>query len=164
MNEPTTSSRLVLAAPELKIEIFARGYACWTGTRAQLEAEGLSPKGCDWPSGGACASWTDRGMRYRVFRVRPAGHKGPHRSWQDADSWRLYCEPQPVPGRTMDGGLWLAEKSLERERFRRSAAGRELRERCLVARSDAAFRSFITALMPARGRPVRKALAKGGAA
>lgn len=162
MNQPIAAQCSDVAASELHIEIDVRSSVCWTGTRAQLEAEGLSPKGRAWPTGRECVSWIDGGLGYRVFRARPTGYKGSYRSWQDADSWRLFCEVPNTPGRHEDARLWHAERAVAQERFRRSAAGMAQEHRCMAAYNDDAFRSFLAAVLPERKKPGRKPRAQGG--
>lgn len=164
MNQPIAAQCSDLAASELHIEIDARRHVCWTGTRAQLEAEGLSPKECEWPTGRECVSWVVGGLRYRVLRARPNGHKGPYRSWQDADSWRLYCEVSNMPTRYEDARLWHAERAVVQERFRSSAAGTAQAHRSMAAYNDDAFRSFLAAVLPERKKPGRKPRVQGGEA
>lgn len=97
------------AAPELHIEIWLDDWAAYTGTAAQLQAEGLIPDSFEWPRAAANKSWEAGGFSYSLRRARPEGHKGPMRSWLDLDNWYLRVS---VIGRDWH---WHTRRRLERK-------------------------------------------------
>lgn len=123
------------------------------GSRAQLEAEGVIPKGVIWPQGRAQRLWINDGRHYRLCRTRPEGLKGPMRLWANADHWEFTC-------------TWYGAKSLDAWRLeeKRKALADELRRQshegrierhCLDVRlreadQDAAFQALKAKLMPAK--------------
>ncbi len=122
-------------APELRIEIWPDDWAQYTGTAAQLQAEGLIPDGFEWPKAAADQCWEAHGFDYWLRRTRPDGHKGPMRSWLEVDNWLLRVS---VTGRDYH---WRTRKGLERkaealraEYHRHTAAG--------AREWDAAWRSY----------------------
>lgn len=74
---------------ELHIELWRDMYAQYTGTAAQLQAEGLIPPGLQWPTADQRHKWEAHGMRYQLYRCRPDDHRGPKSSWLALDHWRL---------------------------------------------------------------------------
>jgi hypothetical protein len=111
-------------APELRIEIWPDDWAQYTGTAAQLQAEGLIPDGFEWPQAAADKRWEANGFDYWLRRTRPDGHKGPMRSWLEVDNWFLRVS---VTGRDYH---WRTRRGLERkaealraEYHRHTAAG-----------------------------------------
>jgi hypothetical protein len=97
------------STPELHIEIWPDEWAQYTGTAAELEAEGLIPDGLEWPRAAAETRWEANGFSYWLRRVRPEGHKGPMRSWLEGDCWRVRVR---VTGRDYH---WCVRRGLERK-------------------------------------------------
>ena len=97
------------AERELHIEIRRDEWAQYTGTAAQLQAEGLIPDGFEWPRAAAAKRWQAGGFDYWLNRRRPEGHKGPMRSWLDLDNW---CVRVNVTGRDYH---WRLRRGLERK-------------------------------------------------
>ena len=78
-----------LIASDLLIDICPRGSDEWTGTRAQLEAEGLI-QGHKWSDGAASdCQWSHAGFEYWLRQVRPIGLKGRMQSGVDYGGWTL---------------------------------------------------------------------------
>lgn len=146
-------------APELRIEIRPDDWAQYTGTAAQLQAEGLIPDGFEWPRAAAAEYWEAGGFDYRLRRTRPEGHKGPQRSWFEVDNW---CMQVSVTGRDYN---WRTRRGLERkaealraEYHRHTAAGaREWEASCVrywQTVQDKRFQAF-KALVPGLVPPKR---------
>lgn len=155
---------------ELHITFYPDAWARYEGSAAQLMAEGLIPEGLAWPQGAQSRAWSAGGLEYRLRRSRPAGHKGPMKSWLGLDHWSLYSS---VPGRGLE---WLDRQrvkhktqALRDELHSQTPEGR--REwlanwnRWWAAHKDPAFQAFKASVLPARKKPGRRAgrMSGGGA-
>lgn len=164
---PATCSASPTCAGELMITVFRDERLWYEGTAAQLIDEGLIPKGFEWPQARARKEWAANGFEYSLRRARPKDHKGPLRSWMEADNWCLHVW---VAGR--DYHRWRAERKLERkaeevegERYRLTSAGQRAwaryRRQIIDASSDPAFDRFkllVPGLVPPkRGRKPKAA-------
>lgn len=145
------------------------GWVQYEGSQAQLEAEGLIPEGFKWPRAAADQHWSANGFDYWLRRTRPAGHKGPMRSWLDMDNWFVRVE---VTGRDQS---FLARRNLERkadalriEFHHQTTAGRMERaassDRYWKASRDEAFQAFKAIFVPERKKPGRKPKGRPGMA
>lgn len=166
LNDSSTSFLIcdqTVSAEGLKIRWDrACGIAFYVGTRAQLEDEGVVPKGVLWPQrGDTPVRWMRGGLNCELFRVRPAGHRG---AWATLDHWRVHvvCSAERI-ARLRVG---VAAQNLIDEIHHGSAAGqRESAERwskLFRARDDVAFSEFMShlpGLVPARRG--RRALVEG---
>lgn len=94
---------------ELIIDVRRDDWVQYEGTAAQLIAEGLIPEGFEWPRAAAEARWQANGFDYWLRRIRPAGHKGPMRSWLELDNWFIRVE---VTGRDCH---WHIRQRLKRQ-------------------------------------------------
>ena len=75
---------------ELVVEICTDIYlTIYHGTRAQLEDEGVIPKGTEWPSGYDGCRWQSGKFNFWLRRERPPGAKGPRRDFADVDWFSL---------------------------------------------------------------------------
>lgn len=155
----TAATHSPQAAPELRIEIWVDEFAQYTGTAAQLQAEGLIPDSLEWPQASAYKRWEANGLTYWLRRTRPDGHKGPMRSWLHLDNW---CVRVRVTDRDYH---WRARRGLERkaaallaEYHRHTAAGRREWnaewQRYWQALDDKRFQAF-KALVPGLVPPKR---------
>lgn len=158
------------AERELRIEIYLDDWARFEGTAAQLIAEGLIPKGFEWPLAATDKEWEANGLKYRVRRTRPEGHKGPMRSWLELDNWFVRIS---VVGRDYH---WHTRRRLERkaqalaaEVYHHTPAGsREWSakwNRYMEANRDKAFQAFKTLIPglvpPKRGRKPKSEATQG---
>lgn len=144
---------------ELSIEIWPRGYDWWHGTSAQLEAEGLIPKGFDWPKGKEHRGWTSGEFNFWLLRCRPEGHKGPQSSWLTIDNWSLR---RTLAAHAGDGfaAARLHEKkvALAEELWRQTHEAHLQSNRSWNAYQDTAYQAFRARIVPQpprRGRPSR---------
>lgn len=150
---------------DLLITIWPDELARYTGSRAQLEAEGLIPPDFKLPEGKEWVYWSADGYDYQLRRVRPEGFKGPQRAWLGVDNWIVDVR---VTGRDLQ---WRKNRAIERKVedlkdaiHRQSKAGWEegrLRlEAFCETLGDKAFQRFKAIVVPERkrrGRPVREA-------
>lgn len=162
----STASMACHSAGELIINLWPDDCVFYEGTAAQLIDEGLVPEDFNWPRGRASKEWEANGFDCWLQRKRPAGHKGPMRTWLDADNWLLRVT---VSGRDNSWSrarkLDRQAKELEAERYRLTADGqREWRaswQRTLAAIRDPAYQRFkllVPGLVPPkRGRKPRAA-------
>lgn len=145
--------------PELHIEIWPDDFVFYTGSAAQLRAEGLMPDGFEWPKAAETHHWSAGGFDYWLRRMRPKGHKGPMRSWLVMDNWLLRVH---VTGRDRQ---WTIRRALERKSedlramyFRQTAEGARQWEaacsRYFQALDDKRFQAF-KALVPGLLPPKR---------
>lgn len=132
------------------------------GTREQLMADGMIPKGARWPDGIERYDWAAGGCSYSLHRSRPDGHKGRVKCWDAIDYW---CLSWHVTGRRNEA--WAAhhrltrmENELAATRHSLSLEGRrqeaQRSRRYYAARGDKAFQRFllrVPALVPAPKRP-----------
>ncbi len=147
------------APRELTIQILQDASATYTGTAAQLVAEGLIPQEFSWPKATVCRYWEAGGFKFELRRTRPEGHKGPMRSWLELDNWSVEVR---VIGRNVH---WQTRRRLERqsaalkaEYWRQTAEGaREWNaawNRYWQTKTDERFQAF-KALIPSLVRPKR---------
>ncbi|KWO06044.1 hypothetical protein WM26_31045 [Burkholderia cepacia] len=150
---------------ELKIDLDPKfGWATYTGTRMQLEFEGVIPADHSWPDGFQRYDWEVDRLHFTLTRARPPGFKGPRRNFFDCDYWtlRMFQTGQSY-------GAWQIQRhvaEVERLKHLHSDAGRRevdvLFARLANARADDRFQAFKT-LVPGliqppvtrRGRPPR---------
>jgi hypothetical protein len=154
-------------ARELKIDIWPDDWAQYTGSAAQLQAEGLIPDGFEWPKAAVPKRWAAGGFNYWLQRSRPEGHKGPMRSWLEVDNWRLrVCVSGHDCRWRILRGLARKTEALRAEYHSHTAAGqREWRaawDRYLQAEKDKRFQAF-KALVPGLVPPKRGRKPKTGA-
>ncbi|MEF9444412.1 hypothetical protein OWS73_21550 [Burkholderia sp. 1B3(2022)] len=123
------------------------GYACYIGTRAHLEAEGVIPAGTEWRRGYRSIFWTENGISFSLQRERPKGAKGPRREFEDCDNWRLLMHAVGRDHR--DSYVRMKARELREALFAQTPEGRQLRNRYFVALEDKGFQAFrdkVTAL------------------
>ena len=152
-----------LCARELTISIWAGDWVTYEGTRAQLEDEGLIPKDAEWPARDSILEWKAGGLDYQLHRTRPAGLKGPKRTWLEMDNWCVYVQPDRTNFRLDD---WYAQcieekaEALRAEIHRYSPAGRRAEATSCnqrwAAHQDKAFQAFKSTLLPERKKLGRK--------
>ena len=172
--EPALPGAALSMAGELRIERVAAGSeAAWfTGTRAQIEAEGLTPTGLRWPQRTERVCWRRGPVQFHMSRCRPAG--GPATGWASGDCWRVVACVHNC--RALDADVRRLRRELQAAEYRASDAGKRAASqqwtRAIAAASDTAFQGFMRAVLPPgfdraparRGRPARTATVKGGAA
>lgn len=147
------------AERELHIEFTRDESARFVGSAAQLLAEGLIPKGFKWPEGSRVEHWKAGGLLWRLYRVRPEGHKGSKRSWMEIDNWmiqswqdvdRLAAKRRRIERRAEE----LKELYFRECTFEGAKLDDEAKNRFVRALSDDAFQSFKSRI-PALVRPKR---------
>lgn len=145
---------------ELQISIYPDEWANYEGTRAQLEDEGLVPKGFEWPRAAADKRWSAGRFEYWLRRQRPEGFKGPLRQWLECDWWFVRVT---VIGRDT---RWRGQREIERKRkaleaeiYRQSPEGMRDRDanwkRYWAAHEDKVFQAFKATFIPQRKKPGR---------
>lgn len=146
-------------------------FAEFNGPRALLEAEGLIPKGTDWPKGYNNQSWQDGNFDYTLGRCRPPGAKGPRRDFVTVD-W--FCLRQTRKNALSWEALKIRRKSQElcEAVYRASPKGKAEWDaqwnRYWAAKNDDRFQAF-KATIPGlvakkRGRPSKSTNQEHGAA
>lgn len=128
----------------------------YQGTRAALEAEGVIPRGTNWPEQFNDLFWDKEGFRYWLRRIRPEGVKGPRKQFVDFDWWMFRFYPINRKG---PGELHVERKAKELADliYRQSPNGREewskRYDRYWKAMGDdkfQAFKALIPGVCPAR--------------
>ncbi|MFM0020886.1 hypothetical protein [Paraburkholderia azotifigens] len=135
---------------ELRIEINQYDWAEYIGSRAQLEAEGIIPKGTEWPTGKRTVQWASGPLRFWLRRRRPDGMKGPAKLWLEGDHWFLRIDRANVSG--WDGVIRRKTRELKEVLYRNSNEGQrhftEIWTRYEAACDDKRYQTF-RALIPA---------------
>lgn len=161
--EMMTGGRLHATPDDLIVEIRDDlGFVEFHGSRAMLEAEGIIPKGTDWPQGYDDLRWQAGKFNYWLRRQRPPGAKGTRRDFANVDWFFLRSEPTHQPS--------LAQREIARKTqelkdtiYRRSPKGEAewsaQWNRYWQSTKDAAFQAF-KATIPGlvqrkRGRPCK---------
>lgn len=143
---PTLSPEL--RASDVAVNIYPRGFAEWSGSAAQLIAEGLIPDKFEWPHSSDCKRWRAGLFECFVHRMRPADMKGPQSLWKTGDYWRLRTT---LAAQGMDGfaaaRIYEAQANLKRELWVLSQAGRCACNRFWRARMDEPFQGFLRLAM-----------------
>jgi hypothetical protein len=146
----------------LQIEIFARAWDWWTGTAAQLQAEGLIPDGFEWPRGKAHFRWTCGAFEFWLLRTRPKGHKGPQSSWIELDSWALRRSLVKHQGTGLrEARIYEAEQAHAEMLYRKTAEYQAQFFACLEAEKDKAYQTFRKLIVPAKRKGRRPARGVG---
>lgn len=78
-----------LLASDLSVHIYPQAFIIFTGTSAQLVAEGLIPPRTTWPVRHARLSFAVGAFVYDLHRIKPAGASGPASQWHNGDFWSL---------------------------------------------------------------------------
>jgi hypothetical protein len=161
-------------AGDLRIE-FCPTYetAHYTGTRAQLEAEGLIPQPARWPQGRCSVQWERGSLHFSLRRTKPEGVTGRVKEWEAADWWTVRVSRVGSHRQTL---VRAKMRELERALHEASHAGEqafyEQWRRSCAARDDARFQAMLSAMLPPgikreparRGSPAKVATATKGAA
>ena len=145
-------------------------FAEFLGTRAMLEAEGIIPKGTDWPQGYDDLRWRAGQFDYWLSRRRPPGAKGPRKQFIDCDWFFL---PWELTNRPSDAQREIARKAQELKDaiYRRSPQGEAewsaQWNRYWATTKDAKFQAFKATIpglvQPKRGRPCKSGAQAQGA-
>lgn len=124
------------------------------GTRSHLEAEGLIPKGTQWPAGYDDLRWTSGQFEFWLRRQRPVGAKGPRKLYIDVDYWFLRWELKDGADREREIAIKAAR--LRKQLFDLSPQGQRARavlfSASWKAHSDAGFQRFMAAAAPVTRR------------
>ena len=128
---------------ELMVSILEGMSANLSGSRAVLEAEGISPPD-GWPAGRREVGWVRGEVLYTVRRTRPPTYRGPMSGWTNGDWWTC------VVCRAVRNGAEAPALLLLRRVQRRSRlltmegiqAHTEFERRFSAALFDQAFRRF----------------------
>jgi hypothetical protein len=143
----STGADELAPARELIIEIWPRGYDQWTGTREQLEAEGLIPQGFEWPVRFSHAGWAVGPFDLMLSRQRPEGHKGSKSTWADVDYWWLRRTLVEHRGTGFAAAI-LYRKQQEFRRAGEAQPRTRCRKRLCRAIDDEAFQRFKCSIFP----------------
>ncbi|WP_156443222.1 hypothetical protein [Burkholderia sp. RF4-BP95] len=148
MTEKINPNAVVPSAGELSIVMDRTlAYACYVGTRAHLEAEGVIPAGTEWRRGYRSIFWDENGISFALQRARPKGAKGPRREFEDCDNW---CLRMHAVGRDhRDSYIRTKARELREALFAQTPEGKKLRNLYFVALEDKGFQEFrdkVTAL------------------
>lgn len=161
---PITTLPVAGTEPELQIELWRDEMAVFTGTSAQLQAEGLIPDGLEWPKAAAHMRWEAGGLSYWLRRTRPEGHRGPMSSWLELDSWSLQTRAAGSDYRQHQlRGLERKAKALLAEYHRHTAAGAQewnaaFLRYCKILEDERyqAFKRLVPGLVPPKRGHKRK--------
>lgn len=144
---------------ELRIEIYPRGYDCWRGTRAQLQAEGMIPEGLEWPRHPAQKCWLSGPFFFRLIHLESRGPKGSTPPVPEVERWA--CRRSIFTGgedNFSSARIYEISQMLAREIWRRTPAARAQWDRYWKAHQDRRFQAFKALFVPQpkkRGRPSR---------
>lgn len=163
--EPAIDGDATGTAGDLRIEFCpTMETAYYTGTRAQLEAEGLIPQPARWPQGRCVAQWERGPLHFSLSRTKPEGATGRAKEWEAADWWTVRVSRSGGHRQTV---VRTKMRELERALHEASHAGERefysLWRRSMAARDDARFQSALSAMLPPgvkkaparRGRPAK---------
>lgn len=153
----STASTSAAMGTDITVTFVLPYRASYSGSRAQLEAEGIIPADLEWPERTAEVNWMVGDLQFSLRRARPEGIKGPMAVWINGDHWCLGIE---VHGRDF---AWHDQRKLKAqadalatELHRRTQAGRREFEahvrRMQAANHDKAFQVFKTLILPKRAR------------
>jgi hypothetical protein len=130
------------------VRLFIEPRTCdiWSGTRAELQAEGLFPSNFEWPSGKRqYASWSDAEFRFELQRSRRSENwvfrrepSGPRDGGRAARLHELKC--------AIEHERWLCTREAQTQWAQYCAAGKD--------RAFQAFKALVPGLVPAK--PSRK--------
>jgi hypothetical protein len=128
---------------ELVVEILPRGYVRWSGTVAQLVAEGLLP---EW-FGPDCknTSWDEGRFEFCLTRGRPS--HVPYREWRAGarDYWHLERSLKSSSGCFWDDArLFDKQQALASELWSRTPAGAIQKHLLVRAVEDTRFQAFLS--------------------
>ena len=130
-------------APELRIDIEARGDVCWEGTIDQLRNEGLIRGDVVLPQRNKLVMWEDDTFEFWMSRCRPPGMKGPMRLWVEGDWWPLQRRVLPCPPHaTVPASVYAKQRLLAHEQWLYTSAAARTAVRQRAASDDAAFQQF----------------------
>lgn len=135
------------------------GFVEYRGTRAQIEAEGVIPKGTVWPDGYDDLRWQSGKFSFWLSRRRPDGAKGPRKAFIDCDWWRLRWDMFPNVSRG-DVLIRIKKRELLEIVYHFSPEGAAQANRSWEAYKDEQFQQFKAripgAIRPRRGRPCKE--------
>ena len=133
-----------LQASDISIDIRPRWIEDWTGTSAQLVAEGLLPSQFVWPIGFERSDWDHGDFSFSLRRQRPEGAKGPRRDFNDVDFWWFRRDlARPYKLDYADVLVYQKRNALKEDLARQSPEGREIARRWWIAQKDDSFRGFM---------------------
>ncbi|MBZ8138836.1 hypothetical protein CLD22_02840 [Rubrivivax gelatinosus] len=145
------------AEREQKVVIYPFWHWEITGSRAQLEAEGIKvPADATWPEGANCYAWRSGRCKFELSRALPDGLKGPRRNHPDLDWWSVSCRDAVLVG-PAGRAILSKQREIEREMRRQSPDGQReaatFWHRLSKASQDDAFQAFKSRLVSRkRGR------------
>lgn len=129
---------------ELAIEIWPRFCTNWSGSAAQLQAEGLIPRDFVWPRRREAKRWESALFDCWLVRRRPPGRKGPMKQWVDGDYWRLRRD---LISQCQDGGatvrIYEKTEALRLELERLTPCGQAMMNRWRESLRDERFRAVL---------------------
>lgn len=131
-------------------------YTCYIGTREQIEATGLIPKGTQWQDGfKTAAAWKVDNLEFRLWRRRPDDAKGRQCEFITCDNWALCVDKPNVDYAEYD--IQQKAEELRRLQFLQTPEGQKASRRHDQSLSDArrdteyqAFKASIPGLVPPR--------------
>lgn len=159
------------AIGELKIDLDPKfGWATYTGTRMQLESEGIIPADHTWPDGFQRYDWEVERLHFTLTRARPPGFKGPRRNFFDCDYWTLRMFQVGQSYAVLQIRRYAAEIARLKHLYSQAGMREQMvhLQRLESARKDDRFQAF-KALIPGliepsatrRGRPPRRGVPHG---
>lgn len=153
-----TAAPILPATGELTLFIYPRAYDSWTGSRAQLEAEGFAPPDGEWPNAYDRLYWQASGFDYLLCRQRPDGAKGPRKTFADCDHWCLRRDLTATAGQWHEADLYKKRQELTDIQRRQTREGSAQFERYWKSTKDKRFQAFKAAcgiIEKRRGRPCK---------
>lgn len=142
--------------PELAIRYYPGSWIRYSGTRAQLETEGLVPCELQWPCRAATKQWRDGRHEFTLQRARQPGAR--NAPWAEGNYWDLTIWLSA--GRRSPLELAIIEKEMAVRALRHANSSEGRRESevryAAVQRANAdtafqAFKSLAFALVPPQG-------------
>ena len=129
---------------ELVVEIWPRFRADWSGSAAQLQAEGLIPPDFAWPEPRCCRAWKSGLFSCEVARCRPPGTKGPMSQWVGGDYW---CLSRGLTSESQHGtraaDIYEKTKALRSELLSHTPEGQAVRKRWCESIGDKRFQAVL---------------------
>ena len=142
-----------LLAQEIKIRIEQDAWVQYSGTMAQLQAEGLIPAHFEQPLPRQNKCWTQGAFSYWLKPTRPEGPSSQHNAGHPQDHWTLLVtvpahDHQWHVRRAFD----LEHKALNDRYWGNPAKAQAQAQRWAQAVSDPRFCAFKASLLPQCGK------------
>jgi hypothetical protein len=126
------------------IGIEPRGQVRWSGTAAQLIAEGIVSPDFDWSKVGGRMTWSDDRFTYWALWHRPSWMSGAEWKASSKDYGTVQVRLPEVHGTGFSAAREYAlQQELKEHRFRESPEGAKQFHRWYEANGDATFQAFL---------------------